>query len=147
MKKIITALLFASSFLVCVDHTVAQVGIGFGTNGFGIGMHVPIKGNKAERSKQIDRQVNQLKQDLDLNDEQVVKVRGLLIEKERSQSQGRNNVMTREQFDLRMQEILTAGQYAKFNELKQQKREAKKEDIDTKKKEPSSSEEWDDVYR
>ncbi|MFI5218890.1 MAG: hypothetical protein ACHQNT_05320 [Bacteroidia bacterium] len=147
MKKFISSLLFTATFFICGGSAFSQAGVGIGTGGFGIGMHVPLNSKKAQRNKNLDKQVDQLKHDLNLNDEQVVKVRSLLIERERSHNGGGKNAMAKEQFNLRMQEILTTEQYTKFNEPKQQKREGKEEVKDEKKKEPTPPEEWDDVYR
>ena len=146
MKKIIIVL-FASAFFICADRAIAQIGIGIGTNGFGIGMNVPVNGRKAQKSKHLDKQVDQLKRDLDLNDEQVVKVRSLLIERDRSHNRTGKKEMTGEQFNLRMQEILTDEQNIMYAKLRQQKREEKKDMKPGKEKESTPPDEWDDVYK
>lgn len=155
MKKHMKKLIIAAALLVCADNGFAQIGIGIGTGGFGFGMNFPIHRNNSQRSKNIDKQVQQLKEDLDLNDEQEVKVRNLLIDRQRSYDRNGRDAMTREQFDSRMEEILIAEQYSKYNELKQEKRESKREtkkeireeeDKEDKKKSVPPSE-WDDIYQ
>ncbi|MEP7168988.1 MAG: hypothetical protein ABI855_06410, partial [Bacteroidota bacterium] len=79
------------------------------------------------------------------NDDQVMKVRGLLMERARARERG--NKMSNEDFDKRMQEILTPEQFTKYNELKQQKRADRKEGKKETKKEPLPESQWDDVYR
>lgn len=121
-----------------------------------MGMNIPINGRKnTQRSNRLENQVQQLKNDLDMNDDQVIKVRGLLVERDRARQRGDGNEMSNEEFDKRMQEILTPEQYTKYNELKLQKREdrketkkeTKKENSKEAKKEPLPESEWDDVYR
>jgi len=147
MKNLLNKLIIAAALIIYADGVTAQVGIGFGTNGFGIGMNIPVHKNNKKRSERTEQQVQQLKQDLDLNDEQVVKVRSLLIDRDRSHERSARKAMTHEQFDQRMQEILSAEQYTKFSELKQQKREEKKEIRKEDSKEPVPPSQWDDVYR
>lgn len=128
----------------------SQIGIGFGTGGFGMGMNIPINGRKhQQRSNRLENQVQQLKHDLDLNDDQVVKVRGLMIERDRARQKGDRNAMSNEEFDNRMKEILTPEQFTKYTELKQQKHEDRqtKKDEKSKEKEPLPDSKWDDVYQ
>lgn len=143
MKKII---ILMALFLITADG-FSQIGIGIGSGGFGMGMNIPINHKNAKRTDRIENQVQQLKHDLNLNEDQVVQVRNLFIERDRKRQRKGNEAMTGPEFDKRMQEILTAEQYTKYSELKQQKREEKKESKKDNKKETVPESEWDDVYR
>jgi periplasmic protein CpxP/Spy len=155
MKNMLNKLIITVAFLLFADGVFAQIGIGFGTGGFGMGMNIPINKKKSQRNNRMESQVQQLKNDLDLNDDQVIKVRGLLIERDRARQRGDRDTMSNEDFDKRMQEILTSEQYAKYTDLKQQKREERKEGMKEKNKEKEKEKEkeklpesdWDDVYR
>jgi hypothetical protein len=127
-----------------------QVGIGIGTGGVGIGMHIPIN-KKKQRMENIESKVQQMKSDLDLDSSQVLKVRNLLVERDRKRHKG--NLMTREEFNRRMDEILTDDQRARFKELHRRKSYKEPEqktspNNDSTQTTPGDKElEWDDVYR
>ena len=146
MKKIIVA----SVFLFLAYHGFPQgaVGVGVGTGGVGMGMRIPLNHKNAKHTDRIENQVQEMKHDLNLNDDQVVKVRSVFIERDRMHQQG--NKMSNKDFDKRMQEILTPEQLPKYNELKQRKREERKNqkgNTKDNKKEPLPESQWDDVYR
>lgn len=146
MQKLISKTVLAVAFAFATHTAFAQIGIGIGSGGFGMGMNIPINKSK-HRTERIEGQVQQLKQDLNLTDDQVLQVRNLLIERDRANSR-RNKNMSREDFDNRMSQILTPEQNARYDELKQAKREEKrseKKEEEQKKKLPESQ--WDDVYR
>jgi protein CpxP len=146
MKKSILKLAIAIGLVLGTDDVFSQVGVGIGTGGFGMGMRIPINGrNNSQRSNRLESQVQDMKHDLDLKDDQVVKVRGLLIERDRDHQRG--NKMSNEDFDKRMQEILTPDQYSKYNELKQQKRQDRQQNKKDNKKDALPESDWDDVYR
>lgn len=152
MKKFITVLSLIVLFSG-IDMAVAQIGIGIGTGGIGMGVSIPINNKrKAERRERIEEEVQYLKKELELNDDQLVKVRGLFIERERSRERNARKRMTRTQFDEGMQKILTEEQYQEYIQLRPSKPETKPEDIkeekeQEKKKETGNPADWDDVYR
>ncbi|MEO5571000.1 MAG: hypothetical protein ABIT08_05835 [Bacteroidia bacterium] len=142
MKKLI----FALVFFVFVSDAYSQAGVGVSSGGVGMGMRIPINGHKnMQHSNRLENQVQELKHDLDLNDDQVMKVRSLLIERDRMRQSG--NKMPSQDFDKRMQLILTSDQYATYNKLKQENHQQKKESKKETKKAPLPQSEWDDVYR
>ncbi len=64
MKKILFALVLS---LAAIDR-YAQMGFGFG-----MGMHIPLNGNNgAQRSRNIENHVQQMKTDLNLSDDQTI---------------------------------------------------------------------------
>ena len=134
-----------------VDFCFAQIGIGIGSGGFGIGMNIPVNRKNPRNEQRIEKQIQQLKTDLNLNEEQEKNVRNLIIERDRRSQQSRKKVMSHEEFDQRMQGILTPEQNARFNEIKQQKRESRMEKEPEKKqdnkKEALPESQRDDVYR
>src|SRR4051812_11049261 len=107
MKKIIVALLF---LFAAVDG-FSQVGIGIGSGGMGMGVRIPIH-SKRQKAQNMENKVQQMRSDLNLDSAQVVQVRGLLVERERRQSKGQP--MAREEFNKRMDEILSPEQKEKF---------------------------------
>jgi hypothetical protein len=147
MKKVFA---FVVVMLFSVN-AFCQIGIGIGTGGVGIGMHIPIN-KKKQRMENIESKVQQMKSDLELDSSQVIKVRNLLVERDRKRHKG--TPMTREEFNRRMDEILTDDQRARFKELHRRKSHqdpAKKtaaNNDSTQTTPPTEKEaEWDDVYR
>jgi hypothetical protein len=147
MKKMVVAVLL---LFFGIDG-FSQVSIGVGSGGFGMGMRVPINGKK-QRAQNLENKVQQIKSDLNLDSAQTVQVRSLLVERDRKKS--KREPMPREEFNKRMDEILTVEQKEKFQEMGKQKRETKDRQPrpvnnadSTKTKQAAPDTEWDDVYK
>src|SRR5262245_9058789 len=87
----------------------SQFGFGFGSMGGGIGVTIPVNNNSRQRSHFIDEEIQKMKKDLALDSSQVVKVRGLLVERDRRMSH--KDPMTGKEYDQRIREILNDEQY------------------------------------
>src|SRR5690242_14452890 len=74
----------------------SQIGIGIGSGGMGVGMRFPIH-SKKQQAQNIENKVQHMRTDLNLDSSQVIKVRGLLVERDRRQSKGQS--MSREEFN------------------------------------------------
>jgi hypothetical protein len=127
----------------------SQVGIGIGSGGAGIGLHFPIN-KKKQRMENVEQKVQQIKEDLHLDSSQVLKVRSLMVERERKKH--KREPMRREEFNRRMNEILTDEQKIKFKEMYRKKsyKESpqKTSNVPDSTSSPDIKEaEWDDVYR
>ena len=63
----------------------SQVGVGVSSGGYGMGTSIGIRAHGGgHQGKNPEKQVQQLKKDLDLTDDQVVQVRNLMMERERA---------------------------------------------------------------
>jgi hypothetical protein len=126
----------------------AGVGIGMGGGGFGMGMHIPLsKKNDAEHiDRNIEYRVQEMKTDLKLDDKQTVKLRGILIERER-RKQG-PNPMSPKEYNERLREFLTPEQYNTLVDIRKQRQQQQKIQPNKKQGEPqpANNQDPDDVY-
>jgi hypothetical protein len=144
MKKLIVLIVI----LIAAADAYSQVGVGIGTGGMGVGINIPLN-RKKQRMQNMESKVQQMRRDLSLDSAQTVKVRGLLVERERRKNKG--EPMPREEFNRRMDEILTTEQKEKFKEMHRQKRQerlpADSPKPDNGAKKDTTNTEWDDVYK
>ena len=138
MRKLIFAIfLFLASL-----HGYSQVGIG-------MGFHIPLNGNSSgQQGHNTENEVQRMKSDLALNDDQVIKVRSLLVERQRRHNG--SDPMTPREFNQRLETILTPQQLNKLAEIKQQKQQHKSQTppnngTNTPKPAPNNQD-ADDVY-
>jgi hypothetical protein len=113
MKKAFVAVLL----LFIARDGFSQVGIGMGGGGFGMGMRIPL-GHKQQQTEDMDSQVQRMKKDLNLDSTQVLELRSLLVEHDRRSSN--KETMSKEEFNSRMDAILTPQQKERFRELRSQ---------------------------
>jgi hypothetical protein len=146
MKKIILLMMV----LFAASDVFSQIGVGIGTGGMGVGVHIPLN-KKKQRMQNIETKVQQMRRDLELDSVQVLKVRSLLIERERRKSKG--EPMLRDEFNRRIDEMLTDEQKVKFKELHRQERQSKapaiaeRKDSTSVKQKVEPDTDWDDVYK
>jgi hypothetical protein len=143
MKNLIGILMMSFCF-----HAFGQVGIGIGMGGpgYGMGVTIPAGGKGAEKSQKIDEQAKQMKHDLNLSKKQEADVRGLLVERDR-RSNGANHMQPQE-FNQRLDEILTPEQRIQLRELREKHHETQpqQQPAERNEKQPAPKGDTDDVY-
>jgi len=146
MKKLIFT--FFSIAFSLHGFTQGGFGIGMGGGGFGMGMHIPL--NKTNNAEKIDRnieyRVQEMKTDLKLDDKQTVKLRNILIERERRR-QG-PNPMSPKEYNERLREFLTPEQYNTLVDIRKQRQQQQKIQPNNKQAapHPDPNQDPDDVY-